>query len=132
MAKLNVLVVDDEKHFQDLICDWINSWSHSTTVVSSGPEAITAIKNNKFDVITLDYQMPEMDGIATLKEIRTLDSEVEVIMFTGHPDQKSIAESCKLGISFYVTKFNEVVDVHNVLKAAFNLIEKKLIAKEEK
>ena len=74
--------------------------------------------------------MPGMDGITTLKEIRTIDSKVAVIMFTGHPDQKSVAESYKLGISFYVTKFNEAVDVHNVLEASFDLIVKSLEEKD--
>lgn len=126
MAKLNVLIVDDEKHFQDLICDWVDSWGHTTTIASSGPEAIAAIKNNEFDLVILDYQMPEMNGIATLEEIRKINSKVAVIMFTSFPDEKSFVESKKLGISFYVTKFDEVVSVHNVFETAFDMVIKNL------
>ncbi|MDP2941182.1 MAG: response regulator [Candidatus Omnitrophota bacterium] len=126
MAKLNVLVVDDDKLFLDTIGDWIKSWGHTTAVASSGQEAIDAVKNNKFDVIILDYIMPEMDGVAALKEIRKIDSKVAVIMFTGYPDERSVSEGCKLGISSYIPKLNDVVNVHSVLEAALDLIEKKL------
>lgn len=126
MAKLNVLIVDDEKHFQDLICDWVNSWGHTTTVASSGQEAIEAIKNNEFDLVILDYQMPVMNGITTLEEIRKINSKIAVIMLTGYPDEKSFVEGSKLGISFYVTKFDEVVSVHNVFETAFDMVKKNL------
>ncbi len=125
MAKLKVLIVDDEVFFRSIIGEWVNSWGHEVVLAASGAEAVSAV-NNKFDLIILDYIMPEMDGVVTLKKIREMDLNVPVIMFTGHPTGKSIEGTSHLGISAYVTKMGVANDIQESLRTIVSLLEKKV------
>jgi len=125
MSILKVLIVDDELFFRRIISEWIKSCGYEATAVSNGEEAVDLVKNKKFDVIILDYLMPEMDGVATLKAMRKIDRDVDVIMLTGHPTTESMAGAGKLGITSYVTKMNINTDIQNTLKSIFDMIERK-------
>ncbi len=126
MSKFKVLIVDDEIFFRSIVGDWVTSWGHEAVLVLSGLEAVDAVKNDKFDVIILDYLMPKMDGIATLKEIRKIDPNVAVIMFSGHPTGETIEGTEKLGVIAFVTKLSLAVDIQNALKSLFSMIERKI------
>ena len=70
MAKLKILLVDDEEEFCTLMGVRIINWGYDFIKASSGKEALDILKSQNPDIIILDYMMPEMDGVATLKEIR--------------------------------------------------------------
>jgi DNA-binding NarL/FixJ family response regulator len=70
--------------------------------------------------------MPQKDGISTLKEIRQLNKEIPVIMFTAHPDEKSIKVGDDLGITAFVPKIGGRQSGHSALQAAINMAAKKL------
>ena len=128
MAKLKVLIVDDEVFFRSIVGEWFKSWGHEVVMASGGLEAVSAVNNNKFDLIILDYIMPEMDGVVTLKEIRKINPDVPVIMFTGHPTGESIEGTSHLGISAYVTKMGVANDIQESLRTIVFLLEKKVKA----
>jgi DNA-binding NtrC family response regulator len=126
MSKFKVLIVDDEVFFRSIVGDWVTSWGHEAVLAASGMEAVTAVKNDKFDIIILDYLMPQMDGLATLKQIRKIAPDVAVIMFSGHPTGETIGGTEKLGVISFVTKLSLAVDIQNALKSLFSMIERKL------
>ncbi len=126
MIKFKVLIVDDEIFFRSIVGDWVASWGHEAVLASSGSEAVAAVKNDKFDIIILDYLMPQMDGLATLKQIRKIDPDVAVIMFSGHPTGETIGGTEKLGVISFVTKLSLATDIQNALKSLFSMIERKL------
>ena len=126
MSKFKVLVVDDEIFFRSIVGDWVNSWGHEAVLASSGSEAVTAVKKDKFDIIILDYLMPEMDGLVTLKQIRKVDPNVAVIMFSGHPSGESIGGTEKLGVISFVTKLSLAKDIQSALKSLFSMMERKI------
>ncbi len=126
MVKRKVLIVDDEENFAKLIGQRIKSWGYEVTASLSGKEALAALKSKKPDIMVLDYRMPEKDGIATLREVRRIDKAIPVVMFTAYPDEKSIAESEKLGISAYVPKLSIYTDSQDSLKSALALAGKKI------
>jgi DNA-binding NtrC family response regulator len=129
MNSVRILIVDDDKEFLALLSKNIESWGYGVISASGGKEALKMIKNKAADMVILDYLMPEMDGVETLKEIRRIDKLVPVIMFTSHPGNRSITETEKLGILAYVPKFGVFTDSESSLKAAIAMAEKE---KEEK
>jgi len=103
----------------------IAEWGYDFLKAFNGREAVESVKNKKPDIVILDYVMPMMDGVSTLKEIRKFDDKVPVIMFTNYPNMKTIANTKKLGISAFIPKLSVYPDVLTSLKSTIEMIEKK-------
>jgi len=121
MANKSILVVDDERDFLKIISSRIESWGHKVISVSSGSEALTVIKDKKPDIVILDYMMPDMDGIATLKKIRHIDKKLPVIMFTAYPNEETIKGAEKLGVAAFVPKLSMFSDTQEALREAISI-----------
>ncbi|MBL7151282.1 MAG: response regulator [Candidatus Omnitrophica bacterium] len=126
MPKRKILLVDDEMDFIKIMSERIKQWGYEVIASLSGREAIPIVKSKKPDLLILDYKMADMDGIATLKEIRKINKKIPVIMFTAYPNEKSIQESEKFGISAYVPKLSAYSDSHDNLRSAIKMAEKTL------
>jgi CheY-like chemotaxis protein len=128
MAKMKVLLVDDEADFLELISGRIKSWGYEVKTSLSGKEAIEILreKDSAIDIVVLDYMMPVLDGVATLREIRQIDKDLPVIMFTAYPEMEVIKGADELGVSAFIPKLSAYSDVQSSLKAALGILEKKL------
>ena len=121
-----ILIVDDEKDLLLVMGTRIKAWGYDLLEASGGKEAIGAVKQKRPDIIILDYKMPEMDGVATLKEIRKINKNIPVIMFTAFPDKRSIEGTEKLGVSAFIPKLSVFSDTLAALKTAIQMAEKRL------
>ena len=130
MAKIKILLVDDEVDLLELMSKRIESWGYDLIVATNGKAALNMLKSKEPDIIVLDYMMPDMDGVATLKKIRAMYNKIPVIMFTAFPDEKSIEGAEELGVISYVPKLSAYADTQSALKEAIHIAEKKLTKKE--
>lgn len=130
MATKRVLLVDDEPDLLELMSQHIELWGYDVVRASNGKDAIEAVKNKEADIVILDYMMPAMNGIETLENIRNINRDIPVIMFTAYPDEKSIKSVDKLGISAYIPKLSTYTDVKATLESALDMVAKKLDRKE--
>ena len=126
MSKLKILIVDDEPDFLELMALRISSWGYEVIKASGGKEAIVIAKEIRPDILVLDYMMPEMNGVTTLKEIRKIDKKVRVIMFTAYPNTKTIVDTGKLDIQAFIPKLSAYSEVVPALKSAIEMLEKKM------
>jgi two-component system, OmpR family, response regulator len=113
METLRVLIVDDEDDFRETIVKRLNARKIQTEGAASGIRALEILKDRDVDVIVLDVKMPEMDGIETLRHIKTMKPEIEVIMLTGHASVEFGLKGMQLGAFDYVMKpapLNELLD----------------------
>jgi DNA-binding NtrC family response regulator len=99
-----VLLVDDEKDFVEMLGLRLEEVGENVTAAHSGRECLQILENKEIDVVILDILMPGMDGIATLKEIKSRFPLVEVIMLTGHGTTESAVKGMKLGAFDYLLK----------------------------
>jgi CheY-like chemotaxis protein len=106
MEPLSVLLVDDEPSMTDMMRVVLsNKAPHfSLSAANSGQECLEYLSTNKVDCIISDYQMPEMDGMDLLKNIRTQGNEVPFIFFTGQGNEEVAREAFKEGANDYFTK----------------------------
>jgi DNA-binding NtrC family response regulator len=103
-AKAKVLIVDDEERFRITLRKLLTANGLETNAVSSGMEAIEALKQNLYDVILLDVKMPGMSGIEALAELKKINRDVEVIILTGHASVDVAVEIMRLGGYEYLLK----------------------------
>jgi DNA-binding NarL/FixJ family response regulator len=82
----------------------------------NGMQLLTVLKHVQPDVILLDIQMPIMDGINTLPEIKKLYPEIKVIMLTMHNDHSMISKLMELGANSYLTKNSDSEIIYQAVK----------------
>ncbi len=85
----------------------------------NGMHLLNLIKNIPVDVILLDIQMPIMDGIATLPEIKKIAPNTKVIMLTMVDDQSMITKLMELGANSYLTKTSDSEIIYEAIKTCF-------------
>lgn len=103
--KKRILAVDDTAIVLTRISDTLQN-DYEVITVNSGIRALKYLEQEKPDLILLDIQMPQKDGIETLREIRAMKdrADIPVIMLTGVEDKDYVLESVKLGIRDYLLK----------------------------
>jgi len=82
----------------------------------NGMQLLTVLKHIQPDVILLDIQMPIMDGINTLPEIKKMYPEIKVIMLTMHNDHSMISKLMELGANSYLTKNSDSEIIYQAIK----------------
>ena len=125
--KIKLLFVDDDKTFSKVMKKELTRMGYSVVCADCGEKAIDTFKKRNFEVIILDIKMPGIGGLNTLKGVKEIDSEVEVIMLTGRATIESAVESMKIGAYDYITKPCRLSELDILLKKAY---EKRQISKE--
>ncbi|MCL2375088.1 MAG: response regulator transcription factor [Firmicutes bacterium] len=113
---LKVLIVDDDVSICKLLELYLIKEGFLTTIVHNGADALLAVQKTQFDMILLDYMMPEMDGFETLQEIRKF-SNIPVIMVTAKSEPMDKISSLDIGADDYVTKPFEPQELISRIKA---------------
>src|SRR6201981_1623025 len=129
MPPIRLLVVDDSVVVRKLLCEALNSSQEIQVAgtASSGAIALAKIPQLNPDVITLDIEMPGLDGIQTLAEIRKLYPKLPVIMFSTLTERGAAItlEALSQGASDYVTKPTNSKSLANAMEQ----VQRQLIAK---
>ena len=104
MNKHKILVCDDENSIRESL-DLILSEKYDLKFAVNGQEAISAIENDpNIELLLLDIKMPQKSGLDILKEIRSRNNNIAVIMVTGYSSVETANESIKLGALDYISK----------------------------
>jgi CheY-like chemotaxis protein len=102
-----VLVAEDHPVNQLLVRKMLARWGCETTIVANGAAAIEAWTSLPFDVVLMDCQMPEMDGIEATRRIRRAGpagSEVPIIALTAGALNSDREQAIQAGMSDFLTK----------------------------
>ncbi len=102
--KTNVLLVDDEEKFLNVLSQRLGTRGVEADTATSGEEALTKISKKNVDVIILDVMMPGIGGIETLKRIRKENPEVQIIMLTGQGTVEKAVKAMKEGAIDFLEK----------------------------
>ena len=111
-----VLVVDDEAVVRKGISRALIDRGMATVLASNGREALEFLDKQSFDLVLLDIRMPDMDGMAVLKQISANYPETDVIMITGYPTIDTAVDCIKLGALDYLVKPFRLDDLEASLK----------------
>ena len=112
---VRILIVDDDK----AICDYMQTLLEKDGFIvktMSDPTLVEdEVRAGDYHVLILDVMMPKLDGIEVLKRVRSIDSDVAVIMFTAHPNLDTAVASMKLDAVDYIKKPFNVDEFREVL-----------------
>lgn len=113
--KGNVLVVDDEEFIRDIVNECLSSTGHNVMTAGDGNQATELIKRNHFDIIFLDYSMPDKDGLELLKEIRVIDPNSAVVIISSRPEEQLPDELSDEGAYNIIKKPFSVDQIQNAV-----------------
>jgi CheY-like chemotaxis protein len=83
---MKILVIDDEPIIRKLLSEVFFDDGHEVTCASNGAEALSKVRKKSFDIIFSDVHMPEMNGMETVKTIKRMNKEVDIIIMDSYPD----------------------------------------------
>jgi len=99
-----ILIVDDEPLNLDLLSQELTDLGHVIDIAGGGTEAFAKLSTFDPELILLDYQMPGMNGVEVLKEIRKTNPDLPIIMITAYGTIERAVETMKAGADDFITK----------------------------
>ena len=118
--KKDILIVDDDDDFRAIMRLWLKN-TYTVTGVGSGAEALELAEKEDFDLILLDYEMPEMDGYEVMGKLQRnpKTSSIPIIFLTGLNDRESVMRIIKHRPDGYVLKSTKKLELLDTLERFF-------------
>lgn len=91
MQNPSILIVDDEANIRAALARWFEMRGFDVFTAEDGLDAVAACANRRFDVITMDLEMPRMGGIEAVRAIRKSDARVPILIVTALPNDADLA-----------------------------------------
>lgn len=104
MTKHLILVVDDDEELLEHLKGKLTKWGFNCSLARNGVEALDVIEKNRVDLILSDQQMPKMDGLELLKEVKSRRGDIPFIMLTAFGTVNKAVLSMKQGADDYIQK----------------------------
>ncbi|HDZ91473.1 MAG: sigma-54-dependent Fis family transcriptional regulator [Deltaproteobacteria bacterium] len=105
MSKMpRILVVDDEEAMRESLNDWLKEDGYEVGLAAGGQEAIDMVRDDPWEIILLDLKMPGMDGLETLKHLKEVRPEAEILMMTAYATVDTAVQAMKEGAFDYLVK----------------------------
>ena len=124
---IRVLIVEDEKLIRWSLRQKLSARGYQVTDVENGKAAFEAMNAGVYDLILLDYKLPDTTGLDILRKVRETDGDVVVIMMTAYSSIESAVDAIKLGAYDYITK---PFDMDHVLRTADKALETTTLRRE--
>jgi PAS domain S-box-containing protein len=112
LSGLRVLLAEDNAINRIIAKQFLEKWGVVVTEANNGREAVTLFEKDKFDVVLIDLEMPELDGLAALRKIREVDSHIPAIAFTAAVYDNIQADLIEKGFNDFVHKPFRPEDLH--------------------
>jgi DNA-binding NtrC family response regulator len=125
----NILVVDDEISVRELLCRIVKDMKHNPVDASNGLEALEKFKEESIALSIVDLNMPELDGLGYLREVKKMDPNAVVIIVTGYPSAETIVETIEDDGYTYIAKPIHVDQIKELIECGLASREARLNGK---
>jgi DNA-binding NtrC family response regulator len=115
-----ILLVDDEENARIALSRLLSREGYIVDTVSNGFEALSHLREHDVNLIVTDINMPEMDGIAFLREVNRSFPGSNVIMITAYGGVETYIEALNLGAFEYISKPVKIEQLKSILDKIFN------------
>lgn len=124
-----ILIIDDENSIRRTLRDILENEGYAIDDAPDGIEGLKLVKSNHYDVILCDIKMPKMDGLEVLDKILESNSDVPVVMISGHGNIDTAVDAIRKGAYDYISK---PPDLNRLLVTIRNAFEKSNLVTETK
>ncbi|MCD8567228.1 MAG: response regulator [Geovibrio sp.] len=124
--KPSILYVEDEDSIRERLSRFLQRRTQTLYQASNGREGLEMFLEHKPDIIITDIRMPVMDGLSMAEQIREHNTDIPIIITTGHNDEEFFLRSIDIGIDKYIKKpinFKEFIQV--LIRTAKTVIQQK-------
>ena len=118
-ARRRLLIVDDEPLILEVLSEHFKA-EYDVETALNGADALGAILRERPDVVMLDINMPRMNGVEVLKDIKQIDESIAVIMVTANEQVQMAADALKNGAFGYVPKPFDFRYLNHLLATIFD------------
>jgi two-component system chemotaxis response regulator CheY len=102
---MRILLVDDSRTIRNIQKNVLAQIGHTDVMeAGDGIEALIKIKEQRPDLMLVDWNMPNMDGITLIKKVRETDKDIPMIMCTTEAEKSRVVEAIHAGVNNYVVK----------------------------
>lgn len=123
LSELNVLYVEDDEGIGKLLQNFLNRDVKNLYFAKDGKEGLELFKKQDLDIIITDIQMPNMNGLEMIKEIKKIDRDIPIIITTAYNDNTFLFEAIELGVRYYLIK---PIDLEKLLDILLENVKLKL------
>ena len=106
---MKLLLIEDDEHVAQVLAEAFASDGHETTIRYTGEDGLAYLAGERPDAVVLDVRLPTLNGVAVLRQIRSTDRMLPVIIMTGLATPGEMAEMRRLGVT-------EIIEKPEVLK----------------
>ena len=107
--KPHILLIDDSEAVQAAISSVLSNREYVLTTVSRGADALACLEHQGYDLILLDYSLPDIDGLHLLRTLVKKNPDIPVIMVTGSGSERLAVQALKSGASDYLVKTSDFI-----------------------
>ena len=116
MEQFSLLFVDDETEFLATIGEFFQDLGYTVFTARNGQEALLRTKEHRPHAVFLDISMPHMDGSETLKLIREIDEEIQVVVVSGYASEDLARKLLKDGACDFFQKPVDLMRLHETVE----------------
>ena len=125
----NILIIDDEKAIRKTLSEILSYEGYKIDEAAEGEEGLKKFSSTTYDVVLCDIKMPKMDGLEFLEKAREINSDVPIIVISGHGNIETAVEAVKKGAFDYISK---PPDLNRLLITLRNALDRQTLVTETK
>ena len=125
----SILIIDDEKAIRKTLGEILSYEGYKIDEAVDGEDGLKKFSSATYDVVLCDIKMPKMDGIEFLEKAREVNSDVPIIVISGHGNIETAVEAVKKGAFDYISK---PPDLNRLLITLRNALDKQTLVTETK
>ena len=125
----SILIIDDERAIRKTLTEILGYEGYKIDEASDGEEGLAKFKEKTYDLVLCDIKMPKLDGIEFLEKAKEINSEIPIIIISGHGNIETAVEAVKKGAYDYISK---PPDLNRMLITLRNAMDKTTLVAETK
>jgi DNA-binding response OmpR family regulator len=114
---MRVLIVEDDSSLRALICRGLTEDGHIADALADGRDCLRYLRATDYEVMILDLNLPHRDGLLVLKDVRSAEIDVPVLLLTARVDARDVVEGLDAGADDYLRKPFALDELHARLRS---------------